>query len=360
MCAGSRYEPRIVRTLKSVSRDKNIVECDIVRTPARVGAGGRGMPTTRVRRSHATRGAVSRRLLRLLDVLFVASSGRAWKLDELARRGGVSRRTVFKDLQLLNASGFRIASDRRGYRMLGGRVSMPVTLRPEEVLALLRPGSRDGALWKTAEAKLATVLPQPLQRLFLAGRGVRGSPAVTPTHAAVAGTVEGALAESRTLRFEYMGLKATGRREWQVEPHGLFMRGSAWYLVAWAAAREDYRLFRLDRVHDISVGSSFEPRVDFDLDQYLTEGWGGGKGGAIGARVEVLPSHVAALESEAGARGLVLRRESGRRVLEIPRGHVDELAWWLAQFGEGVRVLEPEPLRQRLRALAERILELNK
>jgi predicted DNA-binding transcriptional regulator YafY len=45
--------------------------------------------------------------------------------------------------------------------------------------------------------------------------------------------------------------------------------------------------------------------------------------------------------------------------MEIPRGHLDEAAWWLAPFGEGVRVLRPPELRSRLAALGRRIVELN-
>jgi predicted DNA-binding transcriptional regulator YafY len=64
--------------------------------------------------------------------------------------------------------------------------------------------------------------------------------------------------------------------------------------------------------------------------------------------------------SEARALGLPFRtRRGGGGFLEIPRGHLDEAAWWLARFGEGVRVVHPPELRERLVKVARRILELH-
>jgi hypothetical protein len=53
------------------------------------------------------------------------------------------------------------------------------------------------------------------------------------------------------------------------------------------------------------------------------------------------------------------RRRGGGAVLEIPRANLDEAAWWLGRFGEGVRVVRPPELRARLAALGRRIVELN-
>ncbi|MBI3097095.1 MAG: WYL domain-containing protein [Planctomycetes bacterium] len=51
--------------------------------------------------------------------------------------------------------------------------------------------------------------------------------------------------------------------------------------------------------------------------------------------------------------------QAGCTLMEVPHGHPDETAWWLAQFGEGVRVHEPPELRARLRRIGEEIVRLN-
>ncbi|MFJ3394708.1 helix-turn-helix transcriptional regulator [Leifsonia aquatica] len=76
----------------------------------------------------------------------------------------------------------------------------------------------------------------------------------------------------RTLRFDYgdgQG-EAPPRR---AEPHGLVTRDGFWYLVAWDVDRDDWRIFRLDRLTPrIPPGPSFAPRPvpTGDVDTFLS------------------------------------------------------------------------------------------
>ncbi len=320
----------------------------------------RGQAFSLTRPCDPLRGSLAPRLKRLLDILHLASMAEGWTSSRLARRFGVSRRRIFEDIQFLGRSGFHLFHDGEGYRLAGSNPHLPVTLRVDEILALLRPWGRDQEERETAQRKLAAALPAPLKDLFRDTRRVRTAILATPVAPAVWGEVDQALAENRVLRLRYRGLRDVVTKDRAVEPRALFMKGTGWYLAAWCRSARGWRLFRMDRVSGAGLlGDRFDARDGFDVDDYVSSDVGVWVGRALGAEVEVLPSHVEAVRSEALARGLPFRRAAGGALLEIPRGHLDEATWWLAPFGEGVRVLRPPELRARLATLGRRIVELN-
>ncbi len=263
-------------------------------------------------------------------------------------------------MQVLGQAGLRLVHDGKGYRMVGQTPSLPVTLRVPEILALLRPGGDDREDRDIAQGKLAEALPAPLKHIFRDPRRIRSSIVATPVPHTVWTCVDEGLSERRLLSIHYRGVTDMRWRDRRVEPHALFMKGTGWYLAAWCREVRDWRFFRMDRVaRAATAGEGFEPRPGFDVEAYVKSDIGVWMGSALDAEVEVLPSHVEAVRSEALAWRLPFRRSARGAILEIPRGHVDEAAWWLARFGEGVRVLAPLELRKRLATLGRRMAELN-
>lgn len=319
---------------------------------------------TVVRRRSRAGASPAGRLERLLELLFLVGGserGGGWTSKHLASHFGVSSRRIFHDLEFLRRLGVRLVNDGSGYRLHSPIRSLPVSLGPEEILALVRPDGGCREVRERAQGKLAQGLPEPLRSLISGGRRFRVLEAPSPAAGRIWRAVEEALAGRRLLRLFYRGHRDGGRAvERWVEPHTLFLKGTGWYLAAWCRARGAWRLFRLDRAEEASVGGPFVERGGFDVEEYLSSDLGVWVGRALGAEVEVLPSHVEAVGSEAAAAGLPFRRRrGGGAVLEIPRGNLDEAAWWLARFGEGVRVIRPPELRERLVSLARRILGLH-
>ncbi|MEZ6046674.1 MAG: HTH domain-containing protein [Planctomycetaceae bacterium] len=77
-----------------------------------------------------------KRLVRLLDLL---QSGHAYNSAQLAELCQVSRRTVFRDIRILQESGVQIQffEDRQGYSLPGNFFLPPMDLKLNETLSLL-------------------------------------------------------------------------------------------------------------------------------------------------------------------------------------------------------------------------------
>ncbi|MBB5923525.1 putative DNA-binding transcriptional regulator YafY [Actinoalloteichus hoggarensis] len=215
--------------------------------------------------------STSGRLLRLLSLL---QTPREWPGGELAERLRVSRRTVRRDIDRLRELGYPVEAARGpigGYRLRAGQAMPPLLLDDEEAVAIAvgirlatgHPvtGIEEASL--RALAKVAQVLPSRLrQRVDTLGSAtvpmtMGGGASVSPEVLAV---IAGAVIAGERLRFGYASADGrTGRR--LVEPYRLVAAERRWYLPAFDVERDDWRIFRVDRIDDAArTGVRVPPR----------------------------------------------------------------------------------------------------
>lgn len=212
----------------------------------------------------------TQRILRLLGLL---QSRSVWTGPELAARLAVSERTVRRDMASIRELGYRVDGAHGvdgGYRITGGTMLPPLLLDDDEAVALiacLRMGALDGAdvvgeAALRAVAKLDAVLPKRIRAGVAAvNRAVVALPSeVTPPSWQMLLDLATALRDRRLVRFTYQ--RADGAvAERTVEPERLVTRGRRWYLHAFDRDRDDWRLFRFDRMDDVHVLTfTFRPR----------------------------------------------------------------------------------------------------
>jgi predicted DNA-binding transcriptional regulator YafY len=211
----------------------------------------------------------SARLLRLIGLL---QTRRYWSGKALSERLDVDVRTVRRDVERLRELGYPVHASTGvggGYQLGAGADMPPVLLDDDEAVAVavaLRAASASiGRLEDTAVrllAKLDQLLPARLRRRASALHSVTvslGSDAALPD-ADLLTRVAAACRDHETLTFSYQDRsgKAGTRR---VEPLGLANLGRRWYLVAWDRQRDDWRTFRVDRIHPpLRTGERFNPR----------------------------------------------------------------------------------------------------
>jgi predicted DNA-binding transcriptional regulator YafY len=211
---------------------------------------------------------------RLLKLLSLLQTRRDWPGNELARRLGVSGRTIRRDVERLRELGYpvdAVTGPAGGYRLHAGTAMPPLLLDDDEAVAIavgLRTaaGASVTGIEETAIralVKLEQVLPAHLRRRVNALQSVLATlPASGPTVDPEALTaIAGACRESERLRFDYRSRDRSESAR-HVEPLSLVNLGRRWYLVAWDCDREDWRTFRIDRLErPRPAGSRFSPRT---------------------------------------------------------------------------------------------------
>ncbi|MEV8214274.1 WYL domain-containing protein [Leifsonia sp. NPDC077715] len=205
---------------------------------------------------------------RMLEMLSLLQARRDWPGAELADRLEVTTRTVRRDVERLRELGYRIEALKGpagGYR-LGAGSELPPLLFDEEqavavAVALQNAGASGAAIEEAAARALATVrqvMPSRLRHRIDGLRFDRPSLPQEPVAPEVLTTVSDAVRERRVLRFDYADADGPARR---AEPHGLVARDGRWYLVAWELDRDNWRIFRLDRLRPrIPGGGPFRER----------------------------------------------------------------------------------------------------
>ncbi|MFE6236123.1 helix-turn-helix transcriptional regulator [Cellulosimicrobium sp. NPDC057862] len=222
----------------------------------------------------------SRRTLLLLSLLQARPDRTG---PELARRLGVTPRTVRRDVERLRDLGYRVVATRGrdgGYRLDAGAELPPLLFDDEQVVALtvaLRTVAASGpgdAIEEAAVRALATVRQVLPARLRHRVDAVDVAPvAAGPGHPGAAVDLEVLLAVSaavrrrEVLRLDYAAPGSAGEADdpdaapRRVEPHHVVVRDRRWYLLAWDLDRDDWRTFRLDRTTPrVPTGPRFTPR----------------------------------------------------------------------------------------------------
>ncbi|MGL5859097.1 MAG: helix-turn-helix transcriptional regulator [Angustibacter sp.] len=316
------------------------------------------------------------RASRLVELLVRLQLGGGASATELATALEVSVRTVYRDVEALSAAGVPLYTEigRNGgiridpsYRIAG--LPRLDTAEARGILFAIVPAVAS-QLGFDAAATDRTLLPAMERSTERAARVVRDRVIVEPTHWFVPQDDTPALAEiaqavweSREVRLTYRGAETS------VQPLGLIMKGSTWYLLGRSRRSADgYRLFRLSRVEAVELREArFERPPDFDLATAWAE--------RRRAFLASLPSYLVTVRVAPAAEPLLAMLDEAAPDLPLPDDvQRDEHGWarlrlrferspdgtarHLLRLGADIEVLDPPELRERMNGAAARLAAL--
>ncbi|MBL7979959.1 MAG: YafY family transcriptional regulator [Bacteroidetes Order II. Incertae sedis bacterium] len=303
---------------------------------------------------------------RLFALLILIQGKPNMTTRHLAEHFGVSRRTIFRDLQSLERSGVPLtyAEDSGGYEILEGYQLPPLMLTGREAAVLLLGTNfvklqTDASLKKDADevsVKIKSILPQGIREYIdrILNRTVLDPYWLnTVTHAREDDEDTGkwvkiseAIAHRNPIfvRYHVASRDETTRR--RIDPLGIIYYSDHWTLVGYCHLRKDIRSFRLDQMEEVyPMSERFSSHADFDLQAYLEE-----KG--LGRRRRIVLRFHKKIYSHARRR-IPARIEEERtnetdKTVTFYFENLDYIANWLLQFGTSVRIDEPTELREKL------------
>ena len=221
-----------------------------------------------------------RRADRLFQILQFLRGGRLVTAAMLAERLEVSERTIYRDIADLQASGTPIDGEAGvGYILRSGFDLPPLMFSRDEIVALVA-GARMVKAWggvgmarAAVEAliKIEAVLPEN-ERGRIEDTKIFAPPMeMTDELRTVIDQIEEAIETLDVMSFSYKDEKgASSTRD--VQPLGLWFWGKVWTLIAWCELREDFRMFRIDRMIDLKrAGRRFKPTPERSLAECLRQ-----------------------------------------------------------------------------------------
>lgn len=138
-----------------------------------------------------------------------------------------------------------------------------------------------------------------------------------------------------------------------VEPYYLVFRWSSWYLWAWCKEREDFRLFKLNRMDHVRISAdTFSkrqvPMPDLGREQISPDG--------IAVKALFEPACKWRLVEEFGS-GCFTVQDDGKLLFQADYTDQERLVTWLLSFRDQVRLLEPEEIRAEMREQIGRMIK---
>ena len=313
------------------------------------------------------------RVYRLLRMITLLQGRRPLAPQDLADELEVSRRTVFRDLNMLEMARIPYYFDPEagGYRINRHFFLPPVNLTLPEALALLvltgrmRSGGKLPLFRQGARAalKIESILPNEIRhhvgsvidKLSMSMGPVSDAAETDETFEAL---VE-AVGNRHVCRLEYDSLFEKRVIATSVRPLRLVFLSRAWYLIAYSAKHRENRTFKLSRIRKLTVTSRiFEESGEFDLEEYFGRAWSMIPEGRIHDVHLHFEPLVARNVAEVGwhATQSVEWNDDGSAEFHVTVDGLREITWWILGYGKEVEVVSPPALRQAVADVARQVL----
>ena len=291
---------------------------------------------------------------RLIGILSILLQKEKTTAPLLAEKFEVSRRTINRDIEALCKAGIPIVTSQGqngGISIMEGYKIDRTLLTSEDMQAILAGlrsldsvsgTNRVAQLMEKLSAGGSTLVPGDTNILIDLASWYKESLAPKIEQ------IRKAMEEHRTVAFRYYAPKGESRRV--IEPYYLIFRWGNWYVWGYCKERDDYRLFKLNRMQGLSLAANFPPRA-VPLPDLRNERIFPG-----GIRVKALFDATCKwrLVEEFGT-DCFEEQPDGKLLFRADYTEAENVLAWLFTFQDKVVLLEPDELRQKLTKTLERM-----
>lgn len=206
---------------------------------------------------------------RLMELMMTVNRMRKFTVGELATQFGVSSRTILRDLQELSELGVPLYSEvgpHGGYQVIKERVLPPIAFSEEEAVAMffashslrhypLLPFETESS---SALNKFYYYMPGDVRDRIdqMKNRVDFFTPTRQKESPYLSVLLQGAI-EQKVIHIQYDSREGDSCR--LIQPVGIYANNGFWYCPAYCFLREDFRLFRCDRMLAAQIDESAEP-----------------------------------------------------------------------------------------------------
>lgn len=294
---------------------------------------------------------------RLIGILAVLLQREKVTAPQLAEKFEVSRRTINRDIEDLCKAGIPIATAQGangGISIMEGYKIDRTLLTSSDLQAIL-------AGLRSLDSVCRTNRYGQLMEKLSAGaldKCAGGQPVLIDLASWYKGSlspkielIRAAIERCEAIRFLYYSLKGETVR--CVEPYHLLFQWSSWYVWGWCREREDFRLFKLNRMAELSLTKeTFAKRQDAQPDlsneRVFPENYR--------VKVRFAPECKWRLVEEYGS-GCYTEEEGGTLLFSVGYTNRENLIGWILGFGDKAELLEPKELREELAGIGRAVWE---
>lgn len=310
------------------------------------------------------------RVQQIADLIMERGSVRAQELAEVFM---TSRRTIYRDIERLKKQGFHVEAfpgSQGGFRRTVRPLSAAQEFTVEEACAILVAASlaRDNQtlpsaqalddaidkIWNSLSPTAREEMEETLPNVSCAQERI-----VDPDYCSeYLDVLAKAIAHQRVVSMTYYSLYRDSEELREIDPYHLYGHKGVWYVIALCHHRQQMRVFRLDRIKELTMLERlFERPTSFNLNNYLGHAWSMIKGETHRVAVRFMPPHSRFIaESKWHPSQKIEQGADGSITFTAEVEGLEEFARWVLAYGEHAEVLHPSALRDSMRESATKML----
>lgn len=296
---------------------------------------------------------------RLITLIMLLQNKPNQKASELAKRLGVSVRTLHRYFEMLDEIGIPVYAERGpygGFSLVRGYKLPPLVFSFEEAVAIYMGTGLISAAWgelyrdaaQSAMAKIENILPKE-QRDEI--NWARRSLVATNLHRADLASLSPVMEKLRTATHEhrqismvYHSQTSSKAEKRKIDPYALVFRAGWWHLVGYCHLRCAPRTFRVDRIQELQVSKqTFVIPDDFNVHAYLETEFK--EQSVIRAHLHFNPAAAQMVKGNRSLWETIKENPDGSLDVILTSPDLPFLASMAMSFGPWVIVLEPQELR---------------
>ncbi len=141
-----------------------------------------------------------------------------------------------------------------------------------------------------------------------------------------------------------------------IEPMTLVLQWGSWYLFSYCRARSDYRLFKVSRLHEIKLQTTHFDRREKTYKEFVRERPDFQNTNLV-ELVFIADASMRAYIEENHPSNELTYQEDGSILIHTIQPEEERMYRYLLSYGESIRILEPSHVKERVKAIARKILE---
>lgn len=296
---------------------------------------------------------------RLIGIITILLQKEKITAPELAKRFEVSTRTIQRDIDDICKAGIPVVS-MQGY---GGGISIAsgykldkTVLTEKELLAIFaglksidsisRTAYRQVLIEKFSDGKNTIWAEQDKILIDLASWYQDSLPDKIES-------IKETILKQQIVSFLYYSEKGESKRI--IEPYLIVFKWSTWYLYGYCLVKNDYRLFKLNRLWDLqNTRTTYEPRKIPEKEPNFECYFQAGKINLVALFDTDVKYR---LIEEYGKECVTVDDKTGKLLFQKNFSNPEYLIQWLLSFGDTVRIIEPQEIQTKIIQITKNILQ---
>lgn len=305
-------------------------------------------------------------------ILMLQESNKKLTVDELAERFDVSRRTIFRDFNVLSEINVPVTWDQySGYGIMDGYKVPPLMFTSKE-LATIMVGLNfvksqvDKSLVEDAkgvELKIKNTIPTELKTFMesLDNRTIVDPFLHFGSEKKDGGSwylISSAISQSKKISFSYTAKSDGEKTDRKIDPYLLVFYRDHWNVIGYSHKRDAIRNFVLDRMENVQILNEMYPqKEEMDSEALIFNS------NESGEMIRVVVDEESDRAFRANLPTKIIKSEgyeNEKIKVTFRFANLDYINTWLLQFGDHVEILSPESLISKRKGLLKQMMEKTK